>query len=243
MIYLYLYLFINLNSIKYKSIYIYLIYNMNKMNKMIVSIEGNIGSGKSTLVNFLKEKYSDKILFIDEPVDEWKKMKMDNKDVLEHFYLDQKKYSYLFQSFAYITRLKYLQDALNNPDYDIIITERSTESDKYLFAKMLYEQKIMNELEWKVYNTWYDYFNINIDLFIYVKTDIDNCIKRIKMRDRSGEDSISKKYLTDLHNKHEEWLSIKKNILVINGNNNIYDEKIKNNYCKTLYNYLSQSSS
>ena len=42
----------------------------------IISIEGNIGSGKSTVVNSLKQYYSnDKIYFLEEPVSEWEKIK------------------------------------------------------------------------------------------------------------------------------------------------------------------------
>ena len=214
---------------------------MNISNKKIISIEGNIGSGKSTLVKILKEKYRDSILFVDEPVEEWKKVKMDDTDILSHFYSDQKKYGYLFQSLAYITRLKYLKLAIENPKYSIIVTERSTESDRYLFAKMLYEQKTINKLEWDTYNLWYDFFNINIDLFIYVRTDVNNCMKRIKVRDRTGEESIPKEYLEELHNKHEEWLLKKKNILIINGNENIYDNKIKDKNCEKIKYFLSNS--
>ena len=140
----------------------------------------------------------------------WKSIKMNDKDVIEHFYKDQTKYGYMFQSFAFITRFKLLLEGINNPKYKIIITERSVESDMFLFAKMLYERGTMNELEWKVYNTWYNFFNINMNHFIYVRTNVDNCIKRIKIRDRSGEDSIPTKYLVDLNDKHESWLLPKK---------------------------------
>ena len=196
-------------------------FNKIKNKKIIISIEGNIGSGKSTLINILKKRYKDEIYFVDEPVDEWKNIKMDGKDLIEHFYCDNKKYGYLFQNFAYITKLKNIKKAINNSPYKIIITERSIESDKYLFAKMLYEQKMINDLEWITYNTWYNFFSFKIDYFIYLKTDVDKCIERIKLRNRKGEETISKEYLENLHSKHELWLNNKKNKLLLNGNNNI----------------------
>jgi len=214
---------------------------MNVINKkIIISIEGNICSGKSTLVKILSEKYNKNILFVDEPVSDWKEMKMDNKNIIEHFYLNKKKFGYLFQSTAFITRVKRLTEALQNDKYKIIITERSMESDKYLFAKMLYEQHILNELEWNVYNKWFDFFNIKINYFIYIRTDINNCIKRIINRNRDGENKISKKYIEELHNKHDDWLLTKDNSIVINGNVNIFDEHIRKKQCEVIYEYLSK---
>ena len=77
---------------------------------MIISIEGNIGSGKSTLLNLLREKYKENqhIIFVDEPVSEWNKIKDGEKSILELFYGDKDKYSFTFQILAYITRLRKL---------------------------------------------------------------------------------------------------------------------------------------
>ena len=98
---------------------------MNITDKILISIEGNIGSGKSTLVNILKTKYSDNILFVDEPVKEWNSIKMNDKNIIQHFYSDQTKNGYLFQSVAFITRLKRLTDAIRNPKYKV------TQGDSY----------------------------------------------------------------------------------------------------------------
>ena len=83
-------------------------------DKIIISIEGNIGSGKSTLINLLKEKLNTVVYFVDEPVDEWNRIKMNNKNLIEHFYKDNEKYGYLFQNFAYITKLKNIYEASTN---------------------------------------------------------------------------------------------------------------------------------
>ena len=63
----------------------------------IFSIEGNIGSGKSTIIERLKERYP-QFIYLPEPVDEWNKIK-DNSGVtiLEKFYNDKKRYSFSFQ--------------------------------------------------------------------------------------------------------------------------------------------------
>ena len=43
---------------------------------------------------------------------------------------------------------------------------------------MLYEKNMINKLEWQTYNTWYDFF-FNINYFIYLKTDVDKCVKEL----------------------------------------------------------------
>ena len=81
------------------------------MNVVIWSIEGNIGSGKSTLIKMLKEKNDKKnIVFIPEPVNEWDKIKDDsNITVLQRFYENKDKWSFSFQMMAYISRLAQLK--------------------------------------------------------------------------------------------------------------------------------------
>ena len=84
---------------------------------VLISIEGNIGSGKSTLLKIIRETYKDNknIIFIDEPVNEWLNIKnSDNKNILELFYNDKKKYSFSFQILAYITRLRKILEAIKN---------------------------------------------------------------------------------------------------------------------------------
>ena len=65
----------------------------------IISIEGNIGSGKSTFLKYLKEHLaSDKIWFLDEPVDDWFSIVDTNdKHIIERYYDDQKKYAFRFK--------------------------------------------------------------------------------------------------------------------------------------------------
>jgi deoxyadenosine/deoxycytidine kinase len=79
----------------------------------LISIDGNIGSGKSTLMANLREHYKDEpnVVFLKEPVDEWAAIKDENGiTILEKFYEDSEKYAFSFQMMAYISRLKVLKD-------------------------------------------------------------------------------------------------------------------------------------
>ena len=124
---------------------------------LIISIEGNIGSGKSTFIKKLEEHWNSssqldekKIFFLSEPVDEWLSIKDENDEhILSKFYNNQEKYSFTFQMMAYISRLNKLKNAiemLKLQKNSVIITERSLMTDKHVFAKMLYDEKKIEKI-------------------------------------------------------------------------------------------------
>ena len=144
----------------------------------IISIEGNIGSGKSTFVKEL-ENYCNanikkmKIHFLQEPVDIWNNVQnSEGKNIIECYYANQEKYAFPFQMMAYISRIHLLKEALKN-DYDIIITERCVHTDKNVFAQMLFDESKIGEIEFKIYNMWFDEFLKDLPKIeiVYLKTN------------------------------------------------------------------------
>lgn len=211
----------------------------------IVSIEGNIGSGKSTLLERLRAEFKDNkyVRFLREPVDEWEKIKdKDGNTMLQKFYANQKEYSFAFQMMAYISRLTIIRenvrDILKSVEKDkedgldpkkyIIITERSLYTDKYVFAKMLYDQSKIEDVKYQIYLNWFDEFakDFPVNDVIYVNTDPKKCYDRIHKRARVGEEVIPLAYLDSCHNYHNEFLDettgIKTNKLILDGNMDIF---------------------
>ena len=175
---------------------------------IVISIDGNIGSGKSTIVKNLKDQFineEDYIIFLEEPVNEWIKIRDDEKNIIEKFYEDPDKYSFAFQMMALISRFKILNDTITKYPNSIIITERSLYTDKNIFAKMLFDSKKINTFEYQIYNKWFDEFvkKIPEHKFIYLHTNPDTCIKRIKTRAREGEDKIDSEYLKKCNDYHD----------------------------------------
>jgi len=198
----------------------------------IFTIEDNICGGKSTLIRLLEKKYPE-ILCILEPVKDWEKIKdKGGENILTKFYKNQKKYSFSFQMMAYISRLASIKKVIKNNKYRIIITERSVYTDKEVFAKMLYNDDKIEEVNYQIYLQWFDEFikDIPLDGIIYLRTSPEKCLERIIKRGREGE-IISLEYLEKCHNYHEEWLKDKKQILILNGN-----LEFKNNSDQILYN-------
>jgi deoxyadenosine/deoxycytidine kinase len=174
-------------------------------------VEGNIGSGKST---FLK-KLSSEFKVVQEPVDEWSKMRNANgKNILEEFYEDPERNAYLFQSIAFRSRVKNITDLDEN-----VIVERSIYTDRMVFAEVCKEDGNINEIEWNDYTEWFDFVVKHIGFkpkgFIYLRTDPEKSYERINKRNRSGESNISIDYLKKLHKRHDKWLVNEDNVLVL----------------------------
>jgi len=215
---------------------------MNNKNVQIISIEGNIGSGKSTVVNSLKEYYTGKsdesnesnesngsndIYFLEEPVSEWVQIQdSSGKNIIEKFYENQERYSFSFQMMAYISRLAMLKRAIKECEekgIHIIICERSLQTDKNVFCKMLYDSNKIEQVEFQIYNKWFTEFISEIPPihFLYIQTEPKIAYERVLKRNRKGE-SIALEYLEMCSKYHDNWLNDNGNV-IINGNEN-YDK-------------------
>jgi deoxyadenosine/deoxycytidine kinase len=199
--------------------------------KRFVSIEGNIGSGKSTLLANLKTALKDNpnVVFLKEPVDEWEKIKDSNGcTMLQKFYGNQERYSFPFQMMAYISRLAAFKNAVaENPQATVFITERSLDTDKYVFAQMLYDDNKIEDVNFQIYRKWFDTFAKEFPVagLIYVNTLPEICHQRITKRSRDGEGCIPLDYLQNCSNYHDYMMSVMSDspTLTLDGNVDIYE--------------------
>lgn len=173
-------------------------------------IEGNIGAGKTVFLKMLRDYLNVQVVY--EPVEKWQHV-LNGQNLLDKFYADTNRWAYTFQTYAFVTRVMAQEaHALHNP-HKIQVLERSVFSDRYCFAKNLYEQGKMNALEWKLYCEWFAWlvegYVRKPDGFIYLQTSPETCFQRISKRNRSEESAIPLEYLKQLHDKHESWLIMK----------------------------------
>lgn len=209
------------------------------------TLEGNIGSGKSTLLMHLKEFFNKKKInvgYVDEPVDEWSQIKdSEGKTMLEKYYADQPRYAFAFQMMAYITRLVNIKKSIALK-HDVILLERTMITDKEVFAKMLYDDGKMSDVEYQIYNKWFNAFTADIPEmhYIYVKTTPCISLNRIAIRNRSGE-SIPLEYLVKCDRYHEDWLNkIPENLILKINSNHDFDKEQYRYVCELVHDFISK---
>jgi deoxyadenosine/deoxycytidine kinase len=201
---------------------------------IIISVDGNIGAGKSTIISQLKTAFKcmPNVLFIQEPVDTIWNTVVDERGetLLSNFYSNPEKHAFTFQMMAYISRLSMLKEAVSNLDYDIIITERCLETDRNVFEKMLHDNGIISKMEHTVYNMWFDefYAPVRCSAIIYIRASVDTCMARIQQRSREGE-TVSRDYITQCVKYHEDWImnDSRKRLIVDADHDSVFDEEMR----------------
>jgi deoxyadenosine/deoxycytidine kinase len=202
---------------------------------IIISIEGNIGSGKSTILEKLQQHYSatdypNRILFLTEPLGIWEQVKdsQTGENILEKFYADPEKYSFPFQVMAFSTRLALVRDAIRDytGNVSVIVIERSLAADRRIFAKMLYDDGKIDDISYQIYENFHNTLSTDVNLngIVYIDADAEVCKERVEKRSRQGESGISLEYLQKCKRYHDDWLDKEPYSLRIKTNQNVtYD--------------------
>ncbi len=166
-------------------------------SKFIFSIEGNIGSGKTTIIHHLQRLYKDVIL-VEEPVKDWQNLEGEN--LLKKKNEDLIRWGYSFEAYVLITKMNELTKVADS-DKKIILIERCMLTDKAFFDVNV-ENNLSNPMEEAMFKHLYEFLSNNVypklSGIIYLDTPVDECIKRMKERGRKEEKSITAEYLTQL---------------------------------------------
>jgi deoxyadenosine/deoxycytidine kinase len=164
--------------------------------KHFVAVAGNIGVGKSTLVNLLSNKLGWQPFF--EPVGE--------NPYLADFYADMTAWSFHSQIFFLTRRLLSHRNLIAHPTS--VIQDRSVYEDAEVFAHNLYLQGHMQERDYQTYQELYHvltHFLPPPDLVVFLRARVDTLQKRIQQRGRDYERQIQPEYLERLNELYTAW--------------------------------------
>ncbi|XP_078256841.1 thymidine kinase 2, mitochondrial [Rhinoraja longicauda] len=174
-----------------------------KDKKLVICVEGNIASGKTTCLQYF-EKYNN-IEVLLEPVSKWRNIW--NHNLLGLMYEDPSRWAITFQAYVQLTMLQHHSRPQTMP---VRMMERSIHSAKYIFVENHYRGSVMPPVDYAVLSEWFEWIianiNIQIDLIVYLQTSPETCSQRIKLRCRNEETAIPLEYLESLHQLYEDWL-------------------------------------
>jgi len=166
--------------------------------KKYIAVAGNIGVGKSTLVEMICQRMGFQPFY--EPVTE--------NPYLADFYADMNAWSFHSQIFFLTHRIRLHQQLILNPGS--VIQDRSIYEDAEIFAHNLYLQGAVSDRDYLTYQDLYKVlceFLPPPNLVIYLKASVDTLLSRIKTRGRDYERSISPDYLSQLNVLYSQWVS------------------------------------
>ena len=167
------------------------------MDKFIV-IAGNIGAGKSSLVGLLSAQLGFEPFY--EPVND--------NPYLSDFYQDMPAWAFHSQIYFLTRRLRIHNQLL--AVQGSVIQDRSVYEDAEVFAHNLFLQGAIRQRD---YDTYQDLYKVLVDflpppdLVVYLKASVETLQKRIALRGRDYERTISSEYLSQLNNLYESWTS------------------------------------
>lgn len=163
-----------------------------------IAVAGNIGAGKTTLVSKLAQHYG------------WEARyeAVDGNPYLEDFYADMHKWAFPLQIYFLHSRYRQVQDIRRSQN--TIIQDRTIYEDAHIFARNLNLSGFLTKRDFENYFSLFESMTQTIsapDLLIYLRADLPTLTSQIARRGRDFESGISLKYLKDLNDHYEEWIS------------------------------------
>lgn len=159
-----------------------------------IAIEGNIGTGKTTLCHQISNDFGAKLIleqFTDNPF-------------LPLFYQNQERYAFPVELFFMTERHKQLQGDL--PQQDLFSS--TTIADYYFVKTLLFAKNNLKDEEFRLFQRLFNVLNntfIEPDLLIYLHRPVEELIRNINSRNREIEKDISEEYLTKIQNAYLEF--------------------------------------
>lgn len=166
------------------------------MKKYLV-LAGNIGAGKSSLVERLSQRLGYRAYY--EPVGE--------NPYLEDFYADMPRWSFHSQTYFLTHRVRSHRRLMD--DSASVVQDRSIYEDAQVFARNLYQQGNMSGRDWATYQELYRAVISLLpppDLVVYIRASVATLQNRIAKRGRDFESDIEEEYLSGLNRLYEEWI-------------------------------------
>lgn len=107
---------------------------------------------------------------------------------------------------------------------------------------MLYDEGKIDTYGYQIYNKWFEHFQsfLGETRFVYLKTDFQVCLERVKKRQREGESIIEAEYLKSNNAYHDNWLLHDDRVMILDGNqDNGKNPLLLDTYCAQIIESLN----
>jgi deoxyadenosine/deoxycytidine kinase len=171
-----------------------------------IAVAGNIGAGKSSLVEFLERRYGMAPVY--EPY-------LTNP-YLDDFYADMKAHAFNSQLYFLTHKFKLhlgLHETLQQPGAApgaAVVLDRTIYEDAEIFARNLHETGYISARDFGLYQELYEAMQLALrppDLLIYLRCSVRAIRRRIRQRGRASEQNIPLDYLKRLNRLYEDWIA------------------------------------
>lgn len=165
--------------------------------KRSIAIAGNMGTGKSTLVDFLARTYG--VMPFYEPNDE--------NPYLADFYRDMKRWAFRSQLYFLSNKFRLHQELDRQPG--VVALDRTIFEDAEVFATALFQMRKISKRDWGTYQDFYQAILNAIrppDLMIYLRCSMRTLRARIRLRGRRMERDVPLAYLKRLERLYDDWI-------------------------------------
>lgn len=174
------------------------------MDYNYIVIEGNIGSGKTSLAGMIAEKHGAKLLL----------EQFEDNPFLPKFYKDPDRYSFPLELSFLASRYHHLNKELSNIDLfkPLVVAD-------YIFTKsLIFASVTLRPDEYTLYRQIFNIIDRNLpkpDLLVYLFLPVDSLIENIKKRGRAYEKEIPPEYLENIHLSYMNWLNSQRDLKIL----------------------------
>ena len=167
------------------------------MADRFVAVAGNMGVGKTTLVEYLSTRYGFQPVY--EP--------FEDNPYLDAFYKDMK--AWAFHSQVWFLAHKYRLHRTLGGAPGTIVQDRTIYEDAEIFARYLHKSRRMSSRDFDTYNEMYTAMRESLrppDLLVYLRCGVRGIRRRLERRGRPAEQAVPASYLRALNQLYEEWV-------------------------------------
>lgn len=169
-----------------------------------IAIEGNIGTGKTTLCHRLAQSHGVALVleqFTDNPF-------------LPYFYEQPERYAFPVELFFMTERHKQLQEHFAQPD----LFRNNTVADYFFVKTLLFAKNNLNEEEFRLFQRLFGVLNNSFpkpDLLLYLHRPVEVLLHQIRQRGREMERHITAEYLTEIQDAYFEYFKTEEDLPIV----------------------------